>query len=159
MSRLTKAMLFVLLSLCLLSCEKHGFMQPDSPLEAALSFTEEKLPLDSGEFIYRQSCKVESKNAGTLSFAYRLTTLKAEPLSGFSIDAEGWLVFAGQTIWTTDSQLSIDFTSQEGKIADLITGIQVKIKHPDGYIEELASCFQKQPSVWQPHRGSFLRWC
>ena len=142
MSRLPKVIFLILLSLFLFSCGKHDLLRPDLPLETGLRFTEEKLPLDAGEYIYRQTCEVENDKSETLRFAYKITTLKAEPLPGFTIDAEGWLIFAGSEIWTAKSQLSFDFLSQEGKIQDLITGVQVKIKHADGFIEELASCFK-----------------
>ncbi|MDD2423009.1 MAG: hypothetical protein PHG34_02185 [Candidatus Cloacimonetes bacterium] len=142
MARLLKAILFMSLVFYLFSCEKHTLLGPNPTVDTGLSFTEEKLLLSSGEYIYRQSCNVETKDAKALHFAYKITTLKAEPLPGFSTDAEGWLIFAGFGIWTFDSQLSIDFTSVQGKIEDLITGVQVKIKHSDGQIEELESSFK-----------------
>ncbi len=142
MSRLVKVILVVLLSLYLFSCDRRDPFKPNLPEAARLSFTEDKITLDTGEFTYRQTIIVEEKKVEGLLFAYKLSTLKAEELPGFSYDAEGWLIFAGQSIWTPNNQLSVEFTSHEGKIDDLISKVQVKIKHPDGEIEEFESPFK-----------------
>ncbi|HNQ43210.1 MAG TPA: hypothetical protein PKI59_02220, partial [Candidatus Cloacimonadota bacterium] len=117
-------------------------MRPEQPEATSLSFSEAKITLDNGEYTYRQNLEVKSTKAANLLYAYKLSTMKAQALPGFETDSEGWLLMKDSGIWTSDPQLSLDFTSQDGVIQDLITAVQVKVKHPDGTVVVLESPFK-----------------
>ncbi|MEF3694184.1 MAG: hypothetical protein V3576_02435 [Candidatus Cloacimonadota bacterium] len=114
------------------SCNRQKPFQPTDQYAQAIEFSEEKIPLESGEFIYRQGYTLKLDKSEELNFAYRLTTLKEGDIPGFSCNAEGWLIFPNQDVWTNRSCMSFDFVSSGGKVQDLICLVEVRIRKPDG---------------------------
>lgn len=140
----------------LISCGRTSPVAPALPLDE-LSFSEDKIPLPSGEYIYRQSISINVPEAGQNLYSYRIRTLTEQLPPGLAADAEGWLFFRAQganpaiplsepgnhrTIWTSQRALSLDFPSQEGKISDLLTRVEVRVQAPDGSISEHSSAFK-----------------
>lgn len=142
MYRLLIVIVTAALCLFILSCDKRNPLLPEALELTSLSFSEAKIMLDAEEFTYRQAIEVQTAKSLGLLYAFKLTTLKAEPLPGITTDPEGWLLMSDASIWTASNQFSLDFTSQNGRIQDLITSVQVKVKHPDGTVEDLESPFR-----------------
>lgn len=124
--------LALLVAIC--SCDRRNPILPEEQEAQKIEFLEDIIPLESGDFIYRQGLQL-TQESDELSFAYRLSTLKAGDIPGFSTDNEGWLIFPNQSIWTSQSHLSLDWLSDQGKIGDMITMVEVKYRHLDGQIE------------------------
>jgi hypothetical protein len=139
----------------LLSCGKSP-TAPQIPLDE-ISFSEDKLPLEGSEFLYRQSIAVNSQKDSENLFAYRLTTLVGQLPEGMAADDAGWLYHrvpgsdnniplsepgAHRSIWTSKRILSLDFTSQDGKIGNLVTKAEVRIKSPGGSITQRKAAFR-----------------
>lgn len=140
----------------LVSC---GKAVPTLPQTSAgmLIFTEDKLPLEGDEYIYRQGISAGPAAPEAALFAWRIETLSGELPAGFCADSAGWLWFeapgsnpeiplseAGphRSIWTSQSSLSFDFASSEGKIADLVRSAELQIKSMDGQIKSHRSSFK-----------------
>lgn len=156
MNSLLKWLGFMALLGILISCGRTNPVAPGLPQEK-ISFSEDKIPLPSGEYIYRQSISINDPATGQNLYSYRITTLTEQLPPGLAADGEGWLYFRAQganpaiplsepgahrTIWTSRRELSLDFPSQEGKISDLLTRVEVRVQAPDGSISEHSSAFR-----------------
>ncbi|MCB5247232.1 MAG: hypothetical protein LHW57_04310 [Candidatus Cloacimonetes bacterium] len=145
----------VLLAL-IAACGQSG---PTAPQATAgrLVFSEDKLPLAEDEYIYRQCISAGAELTDDEVFAWRIETLSGELPPGCFAAPEGWLWFrvpgtdpdfhlsaAGphRSIWTTQSSLSFSFASNGGKIADLITKAELRVKSTDGKIDTYSSGFK-----------------
>jgi len=152
--------LYVLTALCLaivlVSCGKNNPIVPQISSLEQLLFNEEKLPADGGQFIYRQGIQVNNPAEGNL-YSYRVRTYANELPAGFYADEEGWLFFrtngtdsaiplsqpgTHRSIWTSQSYISADFASVDGKISNLITAVEVRSKSADGDIRQYSSAFK-----------------
>ncbi len=136
--------LALLVTIC--SCDRRNPILPEEQEAQKIEFLEDIIPIESGDFIYRQGFQL-TQESDELSFAYRLSTLKAGDIPGFSIDNEGWLIFPNQSIWTSRTELSFDFVSQQAKIGDMITMVEVKYRHLDGQIESESFPFRSSRVV------------
>lgn len=118
------------------SCDRRNPFQPAESGKSQIEFYEDKIPLDGDNYIYRQAFKLNLADMDNLSFAYRLKALKDSPLPGYSTDEDGWILQVDQSVWTSTNEMSFDFESLDGKIQDLVCRVDLRIKHPDGKIEE-----------------------
>ncbi|MFA7544000.1 MAG: hypothetical protein WCY84_06460 [Candidatus Cloacimonadaceae bacterium] len=136
--------ILILVSFCLLSlsCQRHNPLAPALPEENTIIFNEEQIPTAGEDFIYRQAFEIQGETAPEALYAYRLSSLHDMP--DIACDEEGWLVFPNGSIWNGQKQLSFDFPSQNGKIMNCITGVQLKIKSPSGSIKTLSSPFKSR---------------
>lgn len=98
--------LALLVAIC--SCDRRNPILPEEQEAQKIEFLEDIIPIESGDFIYRQGLQL-TQESDDLSFAFRLSTLKAGDIPGFTTDNEGWLIFPNQSIWTTQSHLSLDW--------------------------------------------------
>jgi hypothetical protein len=143
----------VLLS-CLFSCQKSNPLEPEISW-GRIGFTEDKIPLEGNEYVYRQGMFSNSEEGSGVLYAWRITTLSGGLPEGWLADPDGWLWFRAdgsdiplsqpgphRSIWTSQSNLSFDFQSHEGKISDLITRTELKVKSPGGGISQYASAFR-----------------
>jgi len=130
------------------SCQEPLPLTPTPAQPADIICSEDKLPLGGDEYIYRQSlCAGTDSHQGSL-YAWKLHTLSGEPPSGSQLDPDGWLLREdGQSIWTSEKELNLDYRSQNGKLTDLITSATLRIKAPDGQITEFHSPFKTQRIV------------
>jgi len=147
----------LVMCIALVSCERSNPVAPEISLAAQLSFSEEKIDLPGGEYIYRQGIQVISELAEGNQFSWRVRTHTGNPLPGTCCDEEGWLWFrsagadpelplsepgAHRSLWTTAAGLDFDLTSQDGSILNLVTGVEVRVKTPQGRITEHSSPFR-----------------
>ncbi|MDY0151186.1 MAG: hypothetical protein RBS43_02810 [Candidatus Cloacimonas sp.] len=143
------------------SCGTHNPMQPQNDSPDQLLFTEDKLPLENGQFLYKQVIELNNPSPHCL-FAYRPETYSSQLPVGYFADEGGYLYFrssgdnsnlplsepgAHRTIWTSQSRLSAEFSSTDGKINNLVTQITVQIKDDRGKISFISSPFKSNRIV------------
>ncbi|MDZ4183258.1 MAG: hypothetical protein U1B83_10335, partial [Candidatus Cloacimonadaceae bacterium] len=161
MARYLGAFVTLCLAIFLVSCGRHNPLQPQTTNLELLEFAEEKIPLDNGMYIYRQTITVSDPLPDCL-YAYHLETYSSELPENCYADADGWLYFPSpgiesnlplstpgdhRTIWSYQSSLSKDFVSSAGMIGNLITHIRVRIKDTQGRISEISSPFKSNRIV------------
>lgn len=158
MRRLLKACLFLILLAGLFSCDKR--IPTQAQIESGiLSFTENILPLENGEYIYRQSMEVEQDIGKDSVFSWKVETLSGETPPGCFADEDGWLWFRAsdgdprlplsqpgshRTLWTSSSKLDFDFYSQDGKLRDLIVKVELRVKKADGTTSDYHCGFKSE---------------
>jgi hypothetical protein len=151
-----RMMLMLVMALFLLSCGKQNPFAPATPQQQEdISFTDQKIPLADGEYIYRQGIQIYLTPGS--AYSYRISTLSSELPDGIVTDEQGWIYFpvigdvsgnalteAGEhrSIWTTQALLSCDFVSQKGRLTNLITNVELRERTSDGNITELSSAFR-----------------
>lgn len=141
MAQTKKLVLLCFFVLMLLSCDRSNPLAPQNQQPSGLSFSEEKLDLGSEEYNYRQIITVNTEKDENTLFAYHLTFMNPSEEPELLSNEEGWLLFDDE-IWTSQSQLSAEFQSVEGRLQNIITAVKVKVKSPDGSIQILASAFK-----------------
>jgi len=156
MSRFLCVITALCLAIVLVSCGKSNPVAPQISGLEQLLFSEEKLPADGGQFIYRQGIQVNNPAEGNL-YSYCLTTYADELPAGFYADEQGWLYFRTngtdstvplsqpgnhRSIWTSQSYISADFASVDGKISNLITAVELRNKSTNGDISQYCSAFR-----------------
>jgi hypothetical protein len=149
MARLTKMFWIPFLLLALMSCGRDNPLAPQQD-NGGIRFTEDKILLPDGEYIYRQGIGATISGEEDNLYSFRITTLSGETPSGYAIDADGWLWFRvpgadqsipldqpgeHRTIWTEQRSVSFDWTSSAGKLADLVTKAEIRTSQA-----ETASC-------------------
>lgn len=143
--------------LFLFSCGSRNPFIPNESSVPSISFQEDKIPLDSTEYIYRQTIEAPpGPDTGNL-YSFRLTSLTGKLPEAWFCDEDQWLWFrkpgsdpalplseAGphRTIWTSKNALSLDFYSTNGKINNLIKSVEIRIKQADQSILSCSSAFQ-----------------
>jgi hypothetical protein len=148
------AVLFI--CLVLLSCGKQNPLAPPATeVQQGISFTDDKLPIANGEFIYRQGIHITGMDSAV--YSYRLSTLSSNLPEGMAADEDGWIYFpasgyatdtpigeagANRTIWTTQTQLNLEYHSAGAKLHDLVTKVEVRVKAEDGTITTIESPFK-----------------
>ena len=148
MRSLVSCIMLIFVSLTFYSCGRTGITAPEVELEHVINFSDEQIPTDNGEYIYRQHIRLNSN--GRSSYAYKITTMNNELPEGVFVDEQGWMYFANssaphgspslsepgnhRTIWTSSPFLSIDFRSNECKLHNLISKVEVQIRTDDGKI-------------------------
>lgn len=140
MKRILVPLLWLLFLVMMTSCGRDIPTAPASEPTSAISFSEAKIPLDDQEYLYRQIIAPSEKAQGS-EYAYHLQTLSGELPQDFEADGEGWLWF-GDDIWTEKAALIIDYTSQDGKIKDMVTGVSIRCRAADGRVSEISSAFR-----------------
>ncbi|MBW6513658.1 MAG: hypothetical protein K0B87_02755 [Candidatus Syntrophosphaera sp.] len=156
MNRLLHITETLVLLAMLVSCVKSGPTAPAHPA-AELDFAEEKIPLPDGEYIYRQTISIPRIEDGGELFSWRLETFTGEPLPGTWADGQGWLWFrvpgsdpsiplnrpgAHRGLWTSQSSLSFDHVSAQGKISNLVIHAEARIRSASGAIETRSSALR-----------------
>lgn len=145
-----------LMGIALLSCGRQNPLQPDANPRPGIMFSEEKLVLPEGEYIYRQNITCDTPAE---QYAYRLTTLSGAAPAGWITDAGGWLLWRvpganaqlplsqpgdHRSIWTSNSSIRVDNPSAAGKISDLVKQVEIKHRDARGRINTLSSPFRTQ---------------
>lgn len=136
--------ILILASLCILSlsCQRHNPLAPALQEESILIFNEEQIPLTGEDFIYRQAFEIQGETDPEALYACRLSSLHEMP--DIACDEEGWMLFSSGSIWSGQKHLSFDFSSQNGKISNCITGVELKMKSPNGSIKTLSFPFKSR---------------
>ncbi|MDD2229371.1 MAG: hypothetical protein PHY48_08170 [Candidatus Cloacimonetes bacterium] len=148
--------LMLLIALFLVSCGKQNPFAPAAQqTQEEISFSDQTIPLADGEFIYRQGIQI-APHAGSV-YSYKISTLGSDLPDGIVTDEQGWIYFrvtgdesgkpltetgTHRNIWTTQTLLSCDFISQEGKLTNLITKVELRERNKAGNIIELSSAFR-----------------
>lgn len=143
-----------IIALLLFSCSQDLPTQTIPPT-GPIVFSEEKIPLDGNEFIYQQNMGFNwEKN---VPISWKIHTLTGELPDGLAADDDGWLWFRKpgtdtslpleepgehRTIWTSQSNLSFSFSSTDGRIQNLVTRVEARVKEIDGSVTEHASPFK-----------------
>lgn len=141
MPRLKAIMVLVAFLILLTSCGQRNPVAPEATNGSKLLFSEEKIDIDD-EYIYRQTVSIGIPVSQGYLYAFQISTLNHTPLPGYDTDAEGWLLWGSDSIWSPKSSISMEFTSIEGILPDLITSVTARMKAPDGKIEEYESPFR-----------------
>jgi len=156
MNKLMRSFLGLALLAVLVSCGRSGPTAPQ-PIAGTLVFSEDKLPCDGDEYIYRQGISAGPAVPENALFAWRVETLSGELPQGWFADPEGWLWFRApgadlevslaeegphRSIWTTRDSLSFDFASSEGKISNLVKKVDLRVKSKDSQINTYSSGFK-----------------
>ena len=146
-----------MLAIVILSCGTHNPFTPQNPSTNAIGFSEDKIPLEDGDYIYRQQIMAPEARGGNLLYSYRLTTLSQQIPENLYLDPEGWIYFhtpgtdstiplsepgAHRQVWTSQATLQLDFTSIDGVITNLVTAVEIRIKHTDNQILSFSSAFR-----------------
>lgn len=153
MIKLGKVLAWGITLVILFSCSERHPTLP-SPPPGTVLFSEDKIPLAEGEYLYRQTISL-CQPADDL-YSWRLTTWNGELPDGLAANDDGWLWFrapgadpsiplnqpgAHRTLWTSSSSLSCDFPSQAGQIHNFVTRATARIKTSDGSVtEHVAPC-------------------
>ncbi len=134
------------------SCQEPLPLTPTPAQPADIICSEDKLPLGGDEYIYRQSlCAGTDSHQGSL-YAWKLHTLSGEPPSGSQLDPVGWLLREdGQSIWTSEKELNLDYRSQNGKLTDLITSAKLQNQSPGWPDHGVPLSLQDPAHRIQPH--------
>jgi len=158
MPRLLRVCLCFILLAGLFSCDKRMPTQPEHG-SGALHFSEEILPLENDEYIYRQSVEAGPELQEGLLFCWKVETLSGEAPSGWFANPDGWLWFrtsegdsniplsqpgAHRTLWTSRSKLDFDFYSLDGKLRDLIVKVELRVKKADGTTSDYHCGFKSE---------------
>lgn len=158
MNKVLSILVVAVVLIVLMSCGRDNPVLPELPLEE-LSFQEDRIPLEGEEYIYRQSISIEDGSQEGSLFAFRLSTLTGAQPQGCFADAEGWLYHrtagadpslplsqagAHRSIWTARRELSFDFPSLQGKVSNLVTKAEVRVKSPSGAITEHTAAFRSE---------------
>lgn len=142
MSKLERLLVLLVPLFLFISCDSRRTVGPVTTETPNLVFAEEKIDLDDGNFRFRQFISLESPSPEIYSYAYRINTLQEGVLPGFHTDDAGWILWPGGDIWTEKAQISIDFDSVNGSLANLVCSVSTRVKYPDAHIEELSSAFK-----------------
>lgn len=141
--------------LALLSCQRQ-LTEPAASLKPDLAFSSEKIPLEGGEYLFRQELRVESASVGS-QYAFRVETSDGVLPPGLVCDEQGFIYHylpgadssvpldspdALRDIWTSQPWLRQEFQSSQGKLARVISKVEVMVKEPSGNILRLASGFR-----------------
>jgi hypothetical protein len=135
-------MLLIFPLLALVACQSHNPLGPLQSGAPQLSFNEEIFDLNNGEFTYQQGINVDCVLSASLQFAFQPICLPGKVLPGYQTNKDGWILFGKDLIWSSKNEISFHFDSVEGSLKNLVTEVSVKVKHPDGRIEELNSPFK-----------------
>ncbi|PKN78692.1 MAG: hypothetical protein CVU48_07625 [Candidatus Cloacimonetes bacterium HGW-Cloacimonetes-1] len=148
--------LFLVL-LAVMSCSKKLPTAPPAVVPEELSFQCEKLPLANGEYSVLQTISLKTSTESGNLFAYKIYTSNEELPAGLFANPEGWLYFYTpgadhsisieipgnhRSIWTTQRNLSVEFSSSGGKLSQIITQVDVQIRHADQSIRAISSPFR-----------------
>lgn len=138
--------MFTLLALLLAlvgSCRSRIPTAVGDAAPQAILCSEAKVPLPDGEYLYRQTLLAGGPHPEGSLYAWKLSTLSTRLPEGFETDTEGWLI-RSDGIWAPEPQISLEYASQQGKLRDLVTKAQLRIKTTDGQISEHLSPFKTQ---------------
>lgn len=117
-------------------------MRPYQSGVPSLSFSEDMIAKDNGDFSYLQEIHVDGTKSASLQYAFKPKWLPGKQYPGLNTDEDGWITFGEGNIWTSQSELKLNFDSVNGSLQNLITEVTVKLKYPDGRIQELYSPFK-----------------
>lgn len=134
-----------ILCLVLFSCATKDISKP--PVNTSyLSITGEKLSANSAtEYIFRQTAVLNMELKEESLIAWKITTTDSLLPDGIVTDNEGWIYHytAGadtsvplsspecqRTIWISGNRQVWDFASVNGRLAHIISRIEVKVKQP-----------------------------
>jgi hypothetical protein len=151
--------LWPLITLCLmtLSCQQNAPTAPEIYGQERIAFSEKKIVLPDGEYIYRQGIELAARPETEEQTALRVSTLSGEAPAGYFCDESGYLWFRvpgadediplsepgpHRSIWTLNRKFGFDYASEQGRVADMVTRAEFKVKAPDGSVSTISSPFR-----------------
>ncbi len=146
MKAIISRLVFVLfLCVILFSCATKDISKPIVNT-SYLSISGEKLPANSAsEYIFRQTAVLNLELNEESLLAWKITTTDSLLPEGIVIDNEGWIyhyaagadtsvplssVECQRTIWISGNRQMWDFASVNGRLAHIISRVEVKVKQP-----------------------------